>query len=86
MSDTIVRKFTSLDLIMYAGDFWFRDYAETYENAGDLDLPPKGNISNGIGLFTMVRTAVKDNMTFDRTSFDSLCKGQYTKQLGFVRW
>jgi len=86
VSDTIVRKFISLDLIMYASDLYFRDYVDTYVNAGDLDLPPKGNAINGLGLFTMVRTATKDNMKFDRITFDSLCLGQYTKQLGFVRW
>ena len=86
VNDTIVRKFTSLDLIMYAGDIYFRDYVDTYSNAGNLDLPPKGNITNGLGLFTMLRTAIKDNMKLDRITHDSLCLGQYTKQLGFVRW
>ena len=86
VNDTIVRKFTSLDLILYAGDIYFRDYVDTYSNAGNLDLPPKGNITNGLGLFTMRRFAMKDNMTLDRVTHDSLCLGQYTKQLGFVRW
>jgi hypothetical protein len=86
VNDTIVRKFTSLDLIFYAGDIYFRDYVDTYGNAGDLDLPPKGNITNGLGLFTMRRSATKPDMTFDRRTHDSLCLGQYTKQLGFVRW
>lgn len=86
INDTIIRKFTSLDLIMYAGDVYFRDYVDTYGNAGDLDLPPKGNITNGLGLFTMRRSAIKDNMTLDRVTHDSLCLGQYTKKLGFVRW
>ena len=86
VNDTIVRKFTSLDLIFYAGDIYIRDYIDTYGNAGNLDLPPKGNITNGLGLFTMRRFAVKPGMTFDRVTFDSLCLGQYTKQLGFVRW
>ncbi|TSA32821.1 MAG: hypothetical protein D4R64_15385 [Porphyromonadaceae bacterium] len=86
INDTIVRKFTSLDLILYAGDQYFRDYIDTYGNAADLDLPPKGNITNGLGLFTMLRTAIKDNMTLDRVTHDSLCLGQFTKKLGFVRW
>ena len=86
VNDTIVRKFTSLDLILYAGDIHFRDYVDTYTNAGNLDNPPKGNIINGIGLFTMRRMAVKPDMTLDRWALDSLCLGQYTKQLGFVRW
>lgn len=86
INDSIIRKFTSLDLILYAGDQHFRDYVDTFVNAGDLDLPPKGNIINGLGLFTMVRIGVKKDMTFDRITFDSLCLGQYTKHLGFVRW
>ncbi len=86
VNDTIVRKFTSLDLILFAGDIYFRDYVETYVNAGNLDNPPKGNIINGIGLFTMRRFAKKPDMTLDRWALDSLCLGQYTKQLGFVRW
>jgi hypothetical protein len=47
-------------------------------------MPPKGNITNGIGLFTMRRSAIKPDMTLDRWALDSLCLGQYTKQLGFV--
>lgn len=86
VNDTIVRKFTSLDLILIAGDIYFRDYVETYVNAGTLDMPPKGNITNGLGLFTMRRSAMKPDMTLDRWTLDSLCLGQYTKQLGFVRW
>ncbi len=86
ISDSIVRKFTSLDLIFQSGDQYFRYYIETYKNAGDLVLPPKGNITNGFGLFTMLRTATKDNMTLDRITHDSLCLGEKTKKLGFVRW
>lgn len=86
VNDTIIRKFTSIDLIFYAGDQYYRDYIETYQNAGDLDLPPKGNITNGLGLFTMVRSAIKDNMKLDRQTHDSLCLGEKTKKLGFVRW
>lgn len=86
VNDAIVRKFTSLDLIFYAGDIHFRDYVDTYGNAGNLDLPPKGNITNGLGLFTMRRSTTKPGMTLDRWTLDSLCLGQYTKQLGFVRW
>ncbi|MCD6332441.1 MAG: DUF4249 family protein [Bacteroidales bacterium] len=86
INDTIIRKFTSIDLIFYAGDQYFRDYINTYQNAGDQDLPPKGNITNGLGLFTMIRSATKDNMTLDRRTHDSLCLGKITKKLGFVRW
>lgn len=57
VNDRIVRKFTSLDLVFFAADQNFRDYIETYKNAGDLDMPPRGNITIGLGLFTMVRTA-----------------------------
>ena len=86
INDTIVRKFSSIDLILYAGDNHLRDYLETYQNAATLDLPPKGNVTNGLGLFTMLRTAVKEGMILDRVSHDSLCQGEITKKLGFVRW
>jgi len=86
VNDTIVRKFTSLDLTLYAGDQYFRDYIDSYQNAGDHDIPPKGNINNGLGLFTMLRSATKENMKLDSKTHDSLCMGQFTRQLGFVRW
>lgn len=86
VNETIIRKFTSLDLILYTGDIYFRDYVDTYVNSGNMDNPPKGNITNGLGLFTMRRMAKKPDMTLDRWALDSLCLGQYTKQLGFVRW
>jgi hypothetical protein len=86
INDTIVRKFISLDLVLLAGDQYFKDYSDTYENAGNLDLPPKGNINNGYGLFTMETSAKYENMFFDRQTFDSLWNGEITRKLGFVRW
>ncbi len=86
INGSIARRFTSLDLILYSADQYYRDYIDTYVNAGDHDVPPKGNIINGLGLFTMFRSAVKDNMTLDRVTYDSLCLGEMTKKLGFVRW
>jgi len=58
INDTIIRKFVSLDLILYAGDQYFRDYQDTYINSGNQYMPPKGNITNGLGLFTMVRSGI----------------------------
>jgi hypothetical protein len=86
INDTILRKFISIDLIFLVGDQYFKDYLDTYENAGNLDLSPEGNISNGYGLFTMVRSVRKENMKLSRQTFDSLCLGAITRKLGFVRW
>ncbi len=86
INDTILRKFVSIDLIFLLGDEYFQDYVYTYVNAGNVDLPPKGNISNGYGLFTMVRSARNENMHLNQLTYDSLCLGHITKKLGFVRW
>jgi hypothetical protein len=84
--EKVTKKFISIDLTLYAGDIHFKDYQDTYINSGNLDIPPKGNINNGLGLFTILRHATKENMTLERVTHDSLCFGQYTKHLGFVRW
>lgn len=86
INDTILRKFISLDLICLVGDKNFKDYMNTYENSSNQDLPLKGNINNGYGLFAMVTSVKYVNMFFDRHSFDSLCKGEIAGKLGFVRW
>lgn len=86
INDTILRKFISLDLICLAADQYFKDYMDTYTNAGNLDLPLKGNINNGYGLFTLMTSAKYKNMNLDQRSFDSLCNGKITGKLGFVEW
>jgi hypothetical protein len=86
VNDTIVRKFISLDLIFLAGDQYFNDYYDTYINASNLDLPPRGNINNGYGLFTMETSAKYENMILNQQTLDSLSMGYITKKLGFVRW
>jgi hypothetical protein len=86
INDTITRKFISLDLIFLSGDQYYKDYVDTYEHDGNLDLLPKGNIINGYGLFTMIRVARYQNMTLDQESLDSLSMGRITRKLKFVRW
>ncbi len=86
INDTISRKFISIDLIFLVGDEYFNNYLDTYINAGNMDLPPKGNISNGYGLFTMVRSVKNENMHLSQRTFDSLWNGEITRKLGFVRW
>ena len=84
--DTIIRKFVSFDLIFYTADQHYLDYVETYEKYGDLDLPPKGNIINGYGLFSMYTIKRYEDMVLGQQSLDSLSMGQFTRHLGFVRW
>jgi hypothetical protein len=87
INDTIIRKFKSLDLIFLTGDVNFEEYMNSYINAGNLDSPPVGNISHGYGLFTMVRSLkIENKMTMTYRTLDYLSSGEYTKQLGFVRW
>jgi hypothetical protein len=85
-NDTIRRRFSSLDLIFIAGDQWYKDYSETYINSGNLDAAPSGNINNGYGLFTMIRSVENRNMKVSLKTLDSLAGGQYSKGLGFTRW
>jgi hypothetical protein len=86
LNDTVIRKFRSIDLIYLGADQFYKDYVETYINTGNMDLPPNGNITNGLGLFTMIRSAKRENMVLDQQSFDSLWNGEKTRKLGFVRW
>ena len=86
LNDTILRRFSSMDLVFIAGDQWYKDYSETYINTGNLDAPPSGNINNGYGLFTMVRSVENRNMKATLKTLDSLADGQYTRRLGFIKW
>jgi hypothetical protein len=84
--NTITRKFISLDLIFLKGDEYYKDYFDTYEHDGNQDVPIKGNIINGYGLFTMIRVSRYEDMTLNQESLDSLAMGKITGKLGFVRW
>lgn len=86
INDTVIRRFFSMDLIFIAGDQWYKDYSENWINAGDRDVPLSGNINNGYGLFTMIRSVKNKYMTVSRRTLDSLSDGQYTKGLGFKKW
>lgn len=86
LNDTIIRKFQSMDLIFIAGDGNYKDYNDTYINAGNTDGQPLGNINNGIGLFTMIRTVRMENLIMSIRTLDSLANGQYTRRLGFNIW
>lgn len=82
-----VRKFKSLDFIFLAGDQNFDDYYNSYINSGNVDAPPVGNINNGLGLFTMVRSLyIEKNMTMNYRTLDYLSGSEYTQHLGFIRW
>jgi hypothetical protein len=86
IDSTLVRKFISLDLVFLAGDQYYKDYSETYVNAGNMDSPPLGNISNGYGLFTMVRSVRLNNMSLTPRTLDSLARGFIARPLGFSKW
>ena len=86
INDTMIRRFRSMDLVFISGDQQYKDYTETYINAGNLDAPAMGNINNGYGLFTMTRTLRFENMILSRKTLDSLASGQYSKHLGFNKW
>jgi len=84
--EDVVRRFKSLDLIFLAGDQNYKDYNDSYIITGNMDAAPIGNINNGYGLFTMVRSLKIENMKVSYRTLDSLAAGQYTKQLGFSNW
>lgn len=86
IDSSLVRKFTSLDMVLLAGDQFYKDYVETYVNAGNMDSPPLGNISNGYGLFTMVRSVRINNMAMTSRTSDSLAGGVIARPLGFSKW
>jgi hypothetical protein len=86
INDTVTRKFISLDLVFLSGDQHYKDYFNSYTHDGNQDVPLKGNIINGYGLFTMIRVARYKDMTLGQQSHDSLAKGRLTRMLRFVSW
>jgi hypothetical protein len=86
IDSSLVRKFVSLDLVFLAGDEYYKDYSETYVNAGNMDSPPLGNISNGLGLFTMVRSVRINTMSLTQRTSDSLSRAVIPNPLGFSKW
>jgi len=86
ISDTITRRFISLNLVFLSADKYYKDYIEAIEEDGNMDLPPKGNIINGYGLFSMFTIKRYEDMVLGQQSLDSLSMGQFTRHLGFVRW
>jgi len=80
------RRFISIDLVFLFGDQFYKDYVETYEYSGSQDLPVQGNINNGLGLFTMTRSAEYVDMYLNQQTLDSLSQGYRTRKLRFVKW
>jgi len=80
------RKMITIDFYFLSTDNHFDSYIETYINASDMAGIPEGNIVNGIGIFSMVRTNKMEGFMFNQQTLDSLSSGQYTKHLNFVKW
>ncbi|MEA1876533.1 MAG: hypothetical protein U9N86_06680 [Bacteroidota bacterium] len=83
--DLLYRRLTSFDLIITFGDQYFKDYFNTYYSSEDYGGVPKGNIVNGMGVFSILRSKRVKGFKFHPECLDSLVDGQYTKHLKFVR-
>ncbi len=87
MNDGInYRKFKSFDAVLVGGDDNFESYLRHQKNGAESSLRPWTNITNGLGVFAIKYKTIKSDFRFHSESKDSLAMGQYTKNLGFVRW
>ena len=77
--DTIKIHFFACDNIVYT--YRLTNMVKSLDHSGIQ----YNNIVNGLGLFGSRRDA-ESSFTLDYYALDSLAKGQYTKDLGFVNW
>jgi hypothetical protein len=80
------RLFSHMDFTLLVADEFFDDYFDTYLNVSSHDINVYTNITNGYGLFSMVRTVNFQSVKFDKQTLDSLCFGRLTKSLHFKLW
>lgn len=80
------RLFSHMIFTVYISDEYFHDYEGTYLNADQHDFKMYTNITNGYGLFSVVRSCEFPLIKFDRQTHDSLCFGRITKHLNFRSW
>ncbi len=86
ISDAITRRFISLNLVFLSADKYYKDYIEAIEEDGNMDLPPKGNIINGYGLFSMFTIKRYGGYGSRQQSLDFAVHGTVLpRHLGFVR-
>jgi hypothetical protein len=81
------RVFESIDLIYSAGGPELRDlFRVARANTGitsSQSIPVYTNLSEGRGIFSSRRTAVRSGLTLNGPALDSLRNGIYTRQLNF---
>jgi hypothetical protein len=80
------RLFKSFSIHMSVSDPAFRIYQNFLNSGLDIDAHIISNITNGIGFFSVVRRSEVNNIRLDIRSLDSLCNGQFTRNLGFKKW
>ena len=86
-SDSVLwRKPRSFDFSLITVDKSFRNYIDTYENAGEGTNLVWTNVTGGIGLFAHYVSATMRDFKFGQRTIDSLALSPRTKHLKFIRW
>jgi hypothetical protein len=75
----------TLDIILYVAGEEFSTYLDVVAPSGGIiqEKPQYTNIENGFGIFSARYVKILPPKTLTADSEDSLCKGQFTSQLGF---
>jgi len=84
--DVDYRKLISFDIVLVGGDNYFAAYQTFSKLSHDNSFSSYSNISNGMGLFALKYVTKKEFFNFHPITKDSLVNGQYTQNLGFVKW
>ena len=86
VADLEYRRVKGFDLVLLFSDQYFKNWIDSYTISSDVGGVPIGNISNGIGFFSVVRSKRMNDFLFNQQTLDSLAHGQFTKHLNFVQW
>jgi hypothetical protein len=81
-----LRKFVSLDLILYGGSTAIKTFIDSYYSENDHGYKLWNCFLNGIGLFAIKSHTSITDLNIGQVTLDSLALGQYTKELKFSRW
>lgn len=83
----LVRKFSSMDMIVAVGGVEVKDYVRIGQaNSGltsSQDIPVYTNLSEGRGIFSSRQESINTGIQLTAVTLDSLRNGMFTKHLGF---
>jgi len=82
----LARTLDSIDVAIYRPNRIFSEYWFVREYWENSDRPPFSNFDNSYGLFITYKIGKQTGFRLERRTLDSLCYGEFYKEMKFKHW